>query len=95
MVQFRFCDVAFKKGNIIISRDAPLSELLQATAATLWLSNQKNGFRVILIHCSAIEGPNCPVKALVCSFVHLRNNKAEKKSVSAPIGTTEKISGNR
>ena len=54
MVQFRFCDVAFKKGNIIISRDAPLSELLQATASNLRLSNQKNGIRGSLVHCSAM-----------------------------------------
>ena len=77
-VQFHFFNMAFKKINTIISRDAPLSELLQATASTLWLSNQKNGIWGRLIHCSAVKGPNFPVKALVRRSVHLRDNKEEK-----------------
>ena len=44
-IQFRFSDIAFKKGNTIIPRDAPIEELLEETGATLRLSNQKNGIR--------------------------------------------------
>ena len=80
-VQFRLCDIAFKKGNTIIPRDAPPSELLQATAATLRLSNQKNGIRGSLIHRSAALGPYCPVKALVRRFLHLRDNNADENDI--------------
>jgi len=34
-IQFRFLDVAFKKGDTIIPRDATLEYLLEATGATL------------------------------------------------------------
>ena len=67
-----------QKDNTIISRDAPISELVQATAATLRLSNQKNGIRDSLIRCSALEGPNFPVKASMIHFVRLCYNKADK-----------------
>ena len=75
-VQFRFCDVAFKKGNTILPRDAPLEVLLTATAATLRLTNQKNGIKGSMVHRSAMAGPYCPIKALVRRFVHMRTNKA-------------------
>ena len=81
--------MSFKKGNTIISRNSPLFDLLQATAATLRLSNQKNEIRARLIHSSATEIPNWPVKELVRRFLHLLNNKAEKKRVSAPIEKME------
>ena len=70
-----------KKGNNIISRDAPSSELLQVTAANLRLSNHKNGIQGRLIHRSEMEGLNYPFKALVRRFVQLGDNKAEKNEV--------------
>ena len=78
-IQFRRSDMAFKKGNSIISRDASDAELMEATGATLRLSNQKNGMRGSLIHRSAMSGIYCPVKALVRRFIHLRNNEAKQE----------------
>jgi len=49
---------------------------MEATAGTLRLSNQKNGVRGAMVHCSAIKCQYCPVKAVVCWFIHLRDNKA-------------------
>ena len=40
-VQFRLQDIAFKNGDEIIPRSAPIVELMRATAATLRLSSQK------------------------------------------------------
>ena len=40
-VQFRFYDIVFNKGDSIILRDAPITEIIQKTAVTLRLSNQK------------------------------------------------------
>ena len=54
---------------------------MRATAATLRLSSQKNGIRVVLIHPSAMKGKFCPVKALVRRYVNLRDNKAAKDDI--------------
>ena len=80
-IQFRFQDVAFKRGNVILPRNASLADLLLATGATLRLSNQKNGSRGAMIHRSAMGGKFCPVKALVRRFVHLRSNKASPDDI--------------
>ena len=55
-IQSSFGDVAFKKDNTILSRDASYEELIEATAGTLRLSNQNNGVRGAMVHCSAIKG---------------------------------------
>ena len=78
-VQFRLADIAFKRDNEILPRDAPIETLLTATAATLRLDNQKNGIRGSLIHRDAMRDADaCPVKALVRRFVHLRDHGAHK-----------------
>ena len=51
--QFFVKDMALKKGKVILPRNVLLEELMEATAATLRLSNQKNGLRGILVHRSA------------------------------------------
>ena len=77
-VQFRLSDIAFKNGDTIIPPSAPPSHFPQATAATLRLSNQKNGIRGSLIHRSACPNgdPYCPVRALARRYLHLRDNNA-------------------
>ena len=70
-------DIAFKHGDTIVPAYAPASSFLNASAATLWLSNQKNGIRGSLIHRSASNtDTHCPVKALARRYLHLRDNKA-------------------
>jgi len=40
-IQFRFKDIALKKGDNIIARDASEEELMKSTGSTLRLSNKK------------------------------------------------------
>ena len=77
-IQFCLCDIAFKRGDHIIPHTAPDSEILSATAATLRLSNQKNGIRGSLIHRSTSNTTDiyCPVRALARRFMHLRQHNA-------------------
>ena len=63
-IKLRLCDIVFKNGDVLITRDAPASEILAATAATLRLSNQHNGIRGSLIHCRTAGGKYSPVVAL-------------------------------
>jgi len=71
-------DMTFKNGNVIICHTATDKELMNATAATLRLSNQNNGVRGSLIHRSNKKGILSPVTALVRRFINLQNNKAKK-----------------
>ena len=82
-VQFRLCDIAFKKGDVIIPHTASRDEILSATAATLRLSNQKNGMRGSMIHRSATSSSDkfCPVRALGRRFLHLRDNNAKQNDI--------------
>lgn len=75
MIQFRFCDIVFKKGKTVIPLPASTEKLIEATTVTIRLNNQKNGMKGSFIHCSAVKRPYCPVKALVRRFIHLRTNK--------------------
>ena len=80
-IQFRFCDVAFKKDSTIIARTASLNELLEATGTNSYLSNNKNSIIGGLVHQSAMTGIFCPIKALVRKFVHVRDNKADNTEI--------------
>ena len=87
-IQFRWCDIAFKNGNTIVPRNAPASEVLAATGATLRLSNQKNGIRGSLVHWSATGGKFCLVLALARQFLHMRENKAKEMTFCPRFGIT-------
>ena len=79
-VQFRLCDIAFKKDDTIVPHTASKEDILSATAATLRLSNQKNGMRGSMIHHSkaTTSVKFCPVKALARRLIHLRDNNAKQ-----------------
>jgi len=49
-VPLRKRDVTLRRGDTVISNDAPLAELLTADAVTLCLDNQKNGQRNASLH---------------------------------------------
>ena len=77
-VQFRLRDVAFFEATDDgmvrqIPPTAPAWRIQNAVAATLRLSNQKNGIQNACIHHEA-NGQDylCPVKALVRRFLHIR-----------------------
>ncbi len=86
-VQFKFEDVSFYKRNkagtlMCLPRDAPPSLIMTAGSATLKLDDQKNGWKGMCVHQEANrEQFNCPVRALACCVLHLRNNRATGKTL--------------
>ena len=72
-VQFRVGDIGFFNGTKHIQATASnLQELLQCTAATLRISNQKNGRMGDTIHQEALKSEiHCPVKALAHRVHHI------------------------
>ena len=62
--QFRVRDVKFWKNGQVLPLDSGASALLAANAATLTLTNQKNGTKGAVIHNDAIYEPHCPVQSL-------------------------------
>jgi hypothetical protein len=62
--QFRICDTQFWKNGRALPLNAPASVLLSADAATLTLTNQKNGTKGAVIHQEVIFEIHCPVQSL-------------------------------
>jgi hypothetical protein len=86
-VQFKLEDVTFfskdKKGRIRqLPRNASKREMMKADSATLKLDNQKNGWKAACIHQETNgEQVKCPVRALARRVLHLRENKANGKTI--------------
>jgi len=78
--QFREKDVTFfkqKKGMLTaLPRDTPAEEIMMADAATLRISNKKNGHAGASVHHWALTNePNkCPVRALGRRVAHIRRH---------------------
>ena len=77
--QFRMKDVTFFRYNeagdlVALPHNATASELLMADAATLRISNQKNGHAGACVHHYAIDGEGklCPIRALARRIIHIR-----------------------
>lgn len=83
--QFRTRDITFWRDGHVLPNSAPLSTLLQATSATMCISNQKNGTRGQLIHHEATKGHlACPVQALARRVHHiLQHTKNPDMEISA------------
>jgi hypothetical protein len=85
-VQFKHEDVSFFKKNTrgqlrCLPRDAPASLITSADGATLKLDNQKNGWKgVCVFHESNGEKLCCPVHALACRYLHLRDMGADAQT---------------
>jgi hypothetical protein len=73
-VQFRIKDVGFWKDGTHLSREEPLSKLQDADAATLKISNQKNGRMGQTIHLDSTTDVHSPVKALARRVHHILTN---------------------
>jgi hypothetical protein len=73
--QFTYSNVGFFKQGKVVSRNAPLATLLSCDAATLKITNQKNGRMGDTIHQQATGTANCPVKALALRIHHINVNK--------------------
>jgi hypothetical protein len=85
--QFRRRDITFfrynKNGQLIpLPPNASDEEILSADAATLRISNQKNGHKGACVHHSAIDGSPfaCPVRALGRRYIHMRANDKTGKA---------------
>lgn len=78
-----------------ILNNSPLSTLLQASSATLYISNKKNGTRGQLIHYEAIlASMGCPIKSIrTCaphSPAHHTNMYTKLSAYNGPKATTSK-----
>jgi hypothetical protein len=74
--QFRLCDITFYEAvgeaHRILDPSLPLPVLLQrCDAASLCISNQKNGKRDAIIHHKATQDITCPVAALARRVNHI------------------------
>ncbi len=59
----RRCDIKLWRNKQVLDHSLPLAELLQADAVSIYLDNQKNGFRGATLHHSASGNTLCPVKS--------------------------------
>jgi hypothetical protein len=85
-IQFKMEDITFFKRNVkgelrCIPSTAPDWAIATADGATLKLDNQKNGWKGVCVY-QEINGEKfvCPVRALGRRYIHLRQNKAGKKT---------------
>jgi len=70
--QFRLQDVSLWHHNTLLSPALPIKYLLaHCTAATLNISNQKNGVRSQTIHQEAINTFSCPIRAIIRRVKHI------------------------
>jgi integrase len=69
--QFRVRDVKFWKQGQVLPLDSGLAVLLTADAATLTLTNQKNGTKGAVIHNDSTGTIHCPVQSLARRVSHI------------------------
>ena len=88
---FRVGDVTFWKNHKIIDNRLALATLYQANAATLTITNQKNGNPNEPIHQEATNQQHCPVRALARHVHYILQNTAD---ASTHLGTYWDCKGN-
>jgi hypothetical protein len=81
-VQFKVKDVGFWKDGKILPRRSSLSDLLQADAATMKITNQKNGRtgQTTTLHHES-TGPNSAVAALAHRTHHILSNAGSENQL--------------
>jgi hypothetical protein len=89
--QFVISNVGFFKDGKVLKRTSPLDILLTADAATLKITNQKNGRMGETIHQIAIDKDACPVKALALRVHHILSNGGSKDSLLCEFYEDNKI----
>ena len=81
-VQFRLKDVILWHHNTRLDPSLPTKDLLRlCTAATLNISNQKNGHRAQTIHQEALFDTLCPVRALIRRMKHIMRNTTNPETM--------------
>jgi hypothetical protein len=79
---FRIQDVTLWDNNTILDHSLPLDALLiRCTAATLRISNQKNGKQNQAIHHEATSSNTCPAKALIRRIKHITTHTPNSKTI--------------
>eukprot|EP00957_Ditylum_brightwellii_P199080 15175466-Ditylum_brightwellii.AAC.1 len=73
-------DVGFWKNKKVLPLNSPLDRLLTADAATLKISNQKNGRMGQTIHLESIDKEYSPVQALARQVFHILDNNGTDTS---------------
>ena len=73
-IQFSVGNIGFFKDGKILPKTSPLEVLLTADAATLKISNQKNGRMGDTIHQKATGKDGCPIQALAYRIHHILSN---------------------
>ena len=86
--QFRLKDIVFFRNDASgrprpLPHDATDEEIMSADAATLRISNQKNGHKGACVHHSAIAGDPfaCPVRALGRRAIHIRQHTKSRSTL--------------
>jgi hypothetical protein len=72
--QFQLKNIGFFKDGKVIPRSSPAKILLSCDAATLKISNQKNGHMGETIHQEATKTAECPIQALAHQVHHVLSN---------------------
>ena len=73
-----------RKGRLTALRqDASVDKIMTADAATLRISNQKNGYAGTSVHHWAVTNDpgKCPVQALGHRIVHIRQNSTSSNAL--------------
>jgi hypothetical protein len=79
---FRIQDVTLWDNNMILDHSLPLDALLICcTAATLRISNQKNGKQNQAIHHEATSFNTCPAKALILRIKHITTHTLDSNTI--------------
>ncbi|KAG7338688.1 hypothetical protein IV203_037292 [Nitzschia inconspicua] len=77
-IQFRLGDVTLWNHTQVLHSTLPLQTLLsQCTAATLHISNQKNGRRNQVIHQEVTRDVTCPIDAIIHRVHHIRQHTSD------------------
>jgi len=90
-VQFRVQDVGFWKNGRILPRHSPLELLLTADAATMKISNQKNGRTGQTLHQES-TGPTGAVAALAKRVHHILSNGGTEDQLICDVFENDKWS---
>jgi hypothetical protein len=79
---FRIQDVTLWDNNTILDHSLPLDALLsRCTAATLRISNQKNGKQNQAINHEATSSDTCPAEALIRRIEHITTHTPNSKTI--------------
>ena len=81
-MSFRLQDVKLWRGTTLLDPRFPKNYLCRVcTAATLNISNQKNGVRQQTIHQEALGTATCPVSAITRRVKHIRQHTANTETM--------------